>query len=235
MTLRTVEAGVPPARIRTVPNWVPGERVRPLDPADSVRRREWNPDGRMAVMYSGNLGLGHELESLVEALRELGPEAPVRALFVGDGKMRQPLEKRVRDLGLQRSVTFHPPQPLADLCDSLAAGDVHLVSQRPGTQGLIVPSKLYGVLAAGRAILYVGPEDTHVAQVVRNSGAGVRVANGDVAALAEALRGLAADPAGRAEMGRRGRLYYERHFGRDRSVPRIVAAIEGRPDLLTEA
>lgn len=56
----------------------------------------------------------------------------------------------------------------------------------------------------------------------------------DVAALAEALRGFAADPAGRAEMGRRGRLYYERHFGRDRSVARIVAAIEGRPDPITE-
>lgn len=216
MTRRLQQAGAPPERIRTVHNWVPGEAVAFHPPVDCAA---------MTLLYSGNLGLGHELETALRAAAMLENRVAFRFRFVGDGKLRPRLQALAKEWNLT-NVDFAPPRPLSELSASLAEGDVHLVSQRPGTEGLLVPSKLYGTLAAGRAVLYIGPEKTEVAEIVRQSGAGRIVAPGDVVGAAEALRDLLADADARRRMGRNARNYYEAHFGRDRSVRQIVEAVE---------
>lgn len=241
MTQRLIEAGAPPERIITVHNWVPRESVTPLKPEETPLRKAWKLNGQVTVMYSGNLGLGHELDTVVRAFARLAsgsfcPQSPSRRaerqtcltpslLFVGTGQMREPLERLTIELRLP-GVSFRPPVPLNRLSESLAVGDIHLVSQKPGTQGIIVPSKIYGVLAAGRPTIFVGPEDCEPAQIIRASGAGLIVPPGDVDAVAAAIRKLAGDEALRCDMGRKARAYYETHFGRDRSVSRIVAGVE---------
>jgi glycosyltransferase involved in cell wall biosynthesis len=139
--------------------------------------------------------------------------------------LRAKLKTLAREMNLD-NVEFAPPCPLPELSAGLAAGEIHLVSQRPGTQGLLVPSKIYGILAAGRAVLYIGPDDTEVARIVQDSGAGRCVPPGDVAAAATALRDMIADADARREMGLHARNYYESNFGRARSVGRIIDAIE---------
>jgi glycosyltransferase involved in cell wall biosynthesis len=222
MTRRLVRAGADPARIAEVDIWVPREAVRFIPP----RRPSGTPDagGRpVTVMYSGNMGLGHDLATAVRAIAAL-PARSVRALFVGEGKGRPGVERLVAELGLG-CVEFAPPRPLAELSEGLAAGDVHLVSQRPETEGLIVPCKLYGVLAAGRPVVFIGPEDCELADVVRRSGAGAIVPPGDVPAAARALRRLLDDPQLRLRAGRKARAFYERNFGRQRSVAKVVDVI----------
>ncbi len=226
MTRRLIEGGAPPERIAEASIWVPGEVVHPVSVGASRARRRWAPGAAPVMMYSGNLGMGHELETAVRAVDRLRGSVDLRVLFVGDGKLRRPLERLVGALGLE-GVSFHPPQPLEHLADGLAAGDFHLVAQREGMQGLILPGKIFGVLAAGRATLFIGPHDTEIAAILRESGAGVVVPPGDVAAAAEAIRRLCADPAATGEMGRRARACYEARFGRDRSVARMARLIEG--------
>lgn len=216
MTRRLQQAGARAERITTVHNWVPGESVAHLPAADRQT---------MTLMYSGNLGLGHELETAMQAVYLLKEEKNLRVRFVGNGKLRVKLEAMARDMNLS-NVEFAPPCPLAELSASLAKGDVHLVSQRPGTEGLLAPSKLYGVLAAGRAVLYIGPDDTEAAQIVRQSGAGICVPPGDAPGAAGALRDMLADASARRDMGRRAKAYYESNFGRDRSVERILDVVE---------
>ena len=177
------------------------------------------------LLYSGNLGLGHELETVVKAVATVNGRLNLRVLFVGNGKGRAAIETLTAELGLD-CVEFRPPVPLEELPQVLADGDIHLVSQKPGTQGLIVPSKLYGVLAAGRPTLFIGPEDCEPAMILRESRAGVTVEPGDVAAVADALKTLAGSPELRARMGRRARQYYDARFGRDRSVSAIAKALE---------
>ena len=179
----------------------------------------------MTVMYSGNLGVGHDLETLLRAAGALEGTHSLRLVFVGDGRARPALEGLAGELGLER-VSFHPPVPLAELADSLAGGDIHVVSQREGTQGLLVPSKIYGILAAGRCVVFIGPEDTEVARMLRASGAGLVVPPGDDEATAQALETLAADKAVRREMGAKGRAWYKRHLGMERSVEKWVSVIE---------
>ena len=226
MTQRLIEAGANPDKITTVHNWVPGESVRPIAAdGDSRLQEEWDIDGRIVLMYSGNLGLGHDLDTIVKAVHLLGNTVNLRVLFIGDGKGKERLLQMAKELRLG-CVDFYLPVPLERLSDSLAVGDIHIVSQKPGTQGLIVPSKLYGIMAAARPAIFIGPEDCEVAQVINDSGAGIVVPPGDQTALAKAIGDLANSPEKRLEMGQRGRNYYEQHFGQDKSVSRIIAAIK---------
>jgi len=226
MTERLLAAGVPPGRVYTVHNWVPRETVQP-EPRESCRlRKVLDLRNEVTLLYSGNLGLGHELETAVRAAGRIGGGGDLRVLFVGDGKMRRPLQELAASLSLS-CVSFHPPQPLEDLSDSLAAGDIHLVSQQAGTQGLIVPSKLYGSLAAGRPVIFIGPDDCEAGRILGESQAGIIVPPGDVDGAARALQSLVQNAELRGEMGRKARHYYERNLGRDRSVGQIIAVIEG--------
>ena len=179
----------------------------------------------VTLLYSGNLGLGHELDTVLHAVHILTDAVRMRLLLVGTGKGAARVRELIAELKLA-NVEFRPPVPLQQLPDLLARGDVHIVSQKPRTEGLIVPSKIYGTLAVGRPTIFVGPESCDVANIVRQSASGFVVAPGDVDAAAEALRRLASDPELRRRMGDRARKYYHKNFGRRRSVSRIVGIIE---------
>lgn len=210
------QAGAPTERIEVVHNWVPAERVSP-EPAESN-------DSSMLLMYSGNLGAGHDLETVLDALSKLEHPQAVRTRFVGHGRQKPALQNQAQELGLS-TVEFADPVPLEQLSGHLARGDVHLISQRPGTEGLLVPSKLYGIMAAGRPALYIGPDDTEVAEILRDSGAGVCVAPGDAVDLARQIDRLAASPDVRRAMGNTAHETYSMHFGRSRSVDALCRCI----------
>ena len=177
------------------------------------------------LLYAGNMGLGHELESIVRAVSKLNGQVDLNVLFLGNGKARRQLKRLTAELKLDY-VKFHPSVSLYDLPGVLASGDIHLVSQRLGTEGLIVPSKIYGILAAGRPTVFIGPSDCEPAMIISKSQAGVIVQPGDIDGVADAIKKLAMNPDLRRAMGRRARQYYAEYFGRDRSVSRIIKTIE---------
>ena len=232
MSEKLIAAGAAPDKIITVDNWVPGEVIEPMASSSSRIWNKWQRSSEVTVMYSGNLGRGHELDTLLYAVDITRQELPLRVMFVGSGPMVGPFSKLAKQLRLD-SVDFYPGQPLEMLSDSMAAGDIHLVSQREGTQGVIVPSKLYGVLAAGRAVIFVGPGDCEAAAIVRKSQAGIVIPPGDVTAMAKTLTKLVQDEQLRNTMGQRGRRYYENVFGQQRSVGAIVDIIEGKMPVKT--
>lgn len=227
MTRRLRGLGVDAQKILEVPNWVPGEVVQPLPWRADCLGPDAGLDGRFVVMYSGNMGMVHEFETILDAARLL-QEDDVLFLFVGDGKRRQEIADGARARGL-RCVRFMPPQPLGRLSQLLASAHVHLVSMRPAAAGLIVPSKIYGILAAGRPAIMVGPPENEASQALQSSGSGFTVANGRPEEVAQIVRRLRDHPRLGARMGRAARAYYEASLGRDHSVPRIVRALTQRP------
>ena len=120
---------------------------------------------------------------------------------------------------------FHPPVPREILGDALASGAVHLVTLRPGMPGLLVPSKIYGILAAGRPALYVGPKEGEVFDVVRQGDCGRCVENGNARGLAEEVLRLRRDAAAADGMGRRARELFEREFTMEGQTTKILAAL----------
>jgi glycosyltransferase involved in cell wall biosynthesis len=205
------DAGVPTARVAMIPNWADTDAIRPRPAGDSSLRRRCFPHSGVIVGYSGNLGRAHEWETLADAMRRLRQHPEIGFLFIGGGSGLSALRRQTDADGLG-SARFVPYQPRERLFDSLAAPDLHLVTLRSSLEGLIVPSKLYGALAAGRPVIFVGDARGETATLLTGAGAGLAVQQGDGEGLADAIRTLAADPQRRATMGARGRQLCEERF-----------------------
>jgi colanic acid biosynthesis glycosyl transferase WcaI len=190
MRQRVLRAGVPTTRVRVVSNWADTDSVIPVATANSQARQRLGLEGRFVVGYSGNLGRAHEFETLIGAARLLRQDACFAFLITGGGAKADALQASVRAEALE-SFFFQHYQPAELLSDSLAAADVHLVSLLPALEGLIVPSKVYGILAAGRPALFVGDQGGDVARMLREHDCGVSFAPGDCEGLATELRLLA--------------------------------------------
>jgi colanic acid biosynthesis glycosyl transferase WcaI len=188
-------------RVVVIPNWTQVAHAE-APPTTGSRLRFAHFGGEdFVVMYSGNLGRVHEFETLVEAAVQLADTPGIRFLIVGEGPRLAALKTRVAELGLD-SFTFLPLQAKEALADSLAAADVHYVSLRTCFDGLVLPSKLYGIAAAGRPVLFCGKTDGEAAGLLARHGCGVAVAEGDAEALATTIRRLRDDAASRQRMGR---------------------------------
>jgi colanic acid biosynthesis glycosyl transferase WcaI len=220
MAERLAGEGVAAAGIVVIPNWSDDEMIAPVARAQCVLRREWGLDDDMFVVgYSGNLGRAHEVETLLGAARLLKGDPRIRFLFIGGGHHSDGLAQRVAAEGLDNFL-FRPYQPKSMLAQSLAVPDVHWLSLRPELEGLIVPSKFYGIAAAGRPVLSVTDPDGEIARLVRHHDCGAVVAPGDDAGLAQAITALAAAPERCREMGDNARAMLVAHYTRRTSISR---------------
>ncbi len=212
------ERGLATERIAFIPNWSDGDAIRPTDPRRSTLREEWGLDGKFVVAYSGNLGRAHEFDTLIEAADRLRGREDIVFLFIGGGHKRAGLEREVRLRGLA-NVMFKPLQPAERLSESLSTADLHVVSLLPEMEPYVVPSKFYGIAAAGRPTLFIGDPDGEIARLVKDGECGVAVPIGAAAAVADAVLDLAGSPMRRIAMGHRARSLFEARFTR-----RIAAA-----------
>jgi len=198
-----VSKGLAPQRVVHIGVWAANDPSQPA-PQPNPYRSEWGLDGKFVVMYAGNLGLAHDAATLLDAAGRLRDRTDVRYVFVGGGKRLDEVKQRVDQEGWEH-VQVHPYQPRERLDAMLAMPDVHLISQAAAFNGVVVPSKLYGIMAAGRASLMVGPSDCEVAMELADSQSGLRFDSGDDQGLADAIAKLADDHAEAEAMGRRAK------------------------------
>ena len=220
-----LRVGVAVARVRIVPNWADTTCVVPLPTADSEARRRIGLDERFVIGYSGNLGRAHEFETLIGAARLLRADSRFGFLITGGGAKADAVRNSVQAQGLD-SFFFQSYQPAELLSDSLAAADVHLVSLLPALEGLIVPSKLYGILAAGRPVVFVGDTRSDLARLVCEQRCGIAVAVGDSEGLAAELRALRDDPARLESMGTRARELALARYTKEHAVADWLALLD---------
>ncbi len=226
MRRRVSARGVVADKIRVVPNWADTDSVVPQPTATSQARRRLGLEGRFVLGYSGNLGRAHEFETLLGAARLLRADARFAFLMTGGGAKAESLQAAVRAEGLS-NFYFQPYQPAEVLSDSLAAADVHFVSLLPALEGLIVPSKIYGILAAGRPALFVGDPNGDVARMLRDEDCGAAVAPGDCEGLATELRLLANSPDRVESMGANARTLGLARYTSERAVADWLACLSG--------
>lgn len=194
------------------------------------QRMGWKDD-ELVVMYSGNMGLGHRFDEILEVIRDHG--APVmppdpsaggktcfRFVFFGGGRRRREIEEFVV-AHPEAPVELHDYVPQDQLAAHLRSADVHLVSLEPSWTGTMLPSKLQGIFAAARPVVFVGDGRSGMARWIRESGGGWVVAPGDVEGLVSALREVACDDA-RARRGAAAKVYAESHFDRDANARRMT-------------
>jgi colanic acid biosynthesis glycosyl transferase WcaI len=196
---RILAKGVDPARISIVRSGTPLPESLP-SPDNSVAR-QIRGDFRFVLVHAGNLGFYGAWRTLIRAARLLEPDG-VGLVFVGDGARKSEIDAEAAGCA---AVRFLPYFSARDIPLVLAAGDMHVITVKRGLEGVVVPSKLYPLLAAGRPILAVAPDDADAARILRRSGCGLVADPDDAEAVAEAVRQVLRDPDLLPDMSARAR------------------------------
>lgn len=213
-------------RVEVIHNWADGGAIVPMQPAASELRREWGLENRFVVAYSGNLGRAHEFETIVGAMERLDVEPDVLFLFIGGGNKEPWLRSQLNRRGLAQRAVFEPYQPKEKLSHSLCAAEAHLVTLQRNLEGLIVPSKFYGIAAAGRPAIFVGDPQGEIATLIRRHECGISIATGDCEGLASAIRLLKYNEELRQRMGTNARAALLKHYDRPLAVKRWRRVLE---------
>jgi glycosyltransferase involved in cell wall biosynthesis len=203
-------------KISVIHNWADPAWITPMPKQSNWFAQHYSLVDTFTVLYSGNMGRCHDMDTILEAARQLQHE-PIRFLFIGEGAKRRDCIEQVENLGLN-NCQFLPYQEKQDLPYSLTACDLSLVSINSGMEGLVAPSKLYGTLAAGRPVAVVCEPHSYLRNLVADAKCGATFRNGDGTGLANFIRFLASDRQVAERMGTAGRQYLQKNF-----TPEIIA------------
>ncbi len=201
---------IPARKIRIISNWIDCETVKPQVPGTAWREKY---SSNFVVMYAGNLGWTQNLESVLQSARFLRGYPRVKFVFVGDGARKKHVENQAELYGLQNIDFFDRVKP-TEMSEVLAAADLHLVPLGAGVAGCMVPSKVYGILAAGKPFVAMMEREAEVARIARDFQVGFVVPPGDGAALANTISQCMNAPKLLEEMGQRARALAVQKYDR---------------------
>ncbi len=211
--------GVSESSLRVLPNWTDTTKIVPQKQNNAFRMiNGWND--KFLVMYSGNLGLAHELNALIDAAAMLKDNDTIHFVIIGEGVQKKAITQRVTENNLA-NITIMEKQPYEKLAESLSAADVHFVSLKSGVEQCLFPSKVYGILASGSPLLALASKSSELIQFIEEEQLGevcdidqpeTKVAE----SLANSIVSLAENKDLAGEMGQRARQLAVQEF--DRSV-----------------
>ncbi len=209
-------------RLTVLPPWPPEDFASVVEHADNPFRKQHGLNGKVVVMYSGNHGPSNPVTTVLQAARRVCDEPRLVLLFVGGG-----VGKREVEHAACPNVVSLPYQPQSELRYSLAAADVHLVTVGDQIPGIVHPSKVYGAMAVARPIFLVGPEESHVADILDRHDIGWHVRHGDVDGAERILREIAhAPPELLREKGRRAQEVMTSMGGKAVACARVCDVLE---------
>jgi glycosyltransferase involved in cell wall biosynthesis len=187
------------------------------------------------VGYSGNIGRVHEFGTILDAAEKLKLSGNILFLFIGEGAQRNWIEEEAERRGL-KNIMFKPSQPREQLGISLTVPDVHLISLKPSMEGLIVPSKFYGIAAAGRPSIFIGNKNGEIARILEKAQCGFSVEKGEAEKLSHIIRELNDHLDRCPSLGKRARDLFEERFDMRHAMGAWQSVLNGaanpvQPDL----
>jgi colanic acid biosynthesis glycosyl transferase WcaI len=224
MRERLHEKGAPADRLRVIPNWVDTRAITP-QPRDNEWAAQHGLDSKFVVMHSGNVGHAQDLDSLVRSATFLRDRDDIQIVIAGFGARHAEMLALAERLEVEEIVRFLPYQKRERLPFSLSSADLHVVGLAKGLAGYVVPSRLYGILSAGRPVIAAADEQSETVRLVREVGCGVVIPPGRPELLARTIRSAADGELDLEEMGRRGRSYVEQEADRVVAMERYRALV----------
>jgi len=203
-------------KISVIHNWADADWIKPLAKVDNWFAHQHQINQKFTVLYSGNLGHCHDLDTIMNTAILL-KEQPIQFVFIGTGAKHQQCLQTAQEFNLNNCI-FLPYQERENLPYSLTACDLALVTIARGLEGVIAPSKVYGIMAAGKAIAAICEPHSYLRQMITEANCGASFDNNHSEQLAEFILSLAADSTMTNEMGQSGRNYLKKHF-----TPEIIA------------
>ena len=211
MGRRIQKYGIDDKHLYIVPVWADGKKISPI-----VVKRNWFTEkhkltNKFVVMHSGNMGMGSSFDLLIQAATELRNDNDIIFLFIGGGAQLAKLQEVAQSKRLD-NVLFLPYQDREHLSYSLSAGDIHIITLKAGLEGMKVPCKTYGIIAVGKPIIYIGGDESEVADLVHDNNIGFVISDGDVDCLIAAIQKVKSDPAYRRDVAKQAREVFESKY-----------------------
>ena len=225
MLQRVRDKGVDRGQIQHIGVWSDANELEPVARENNPYADTWDLGDRFVVMYSGNFGLGHDVDTFLQAAERLRANDDIRFLFVGGGKKKVTVDAFVQEKGLE-NCTVAGYQPRESLGQSLSSADVHLVTLLEGVEGIMVPCKLFGIMGAGKSTIFIGNKSSELARVLDEYDCGHQIDQGDVDALVALIERLAQDRTAAHAEGDRARAALSLAYSREKACERWRRALE---------
>ena len=211
-------------KLQVIENWAV-EAIHPQPKAENPFAQQYGLDKIFTVLYSGNIGRLHDIETIAEAIYLLRDQ-PIQFVFIGDGPKRSILTNYQEKYQLTNLLLL-PFQPRQQLHHTLTACDLSLVSLIPGAEQIVAPCKLYGMLAAGRAILSLSTPGSYLDQLLNQHNCGINLAPGDPDRLAQTIKTLSTQTEYVATLGHNAHQLYQQYYHIDRAAKQYEALLLG--------
>lgn len=206
--------------VGVIPPWADTEKIKPIDKSSNYLAQELDQIGYITVLYSGNMGISHDIDSMLRAAKLLRHRRDIKFLFIGEGEKWQPAYDFVEREELI-NVQVIPFQPEAMLPYSMALGDISLVSLDIGAEGIMVPSKMYYYMAAGSAVIGICQGRNDVTQSLSKGDSGLIVKPGNEQKLADSILDLADNQIKLQRFKNNARASCIAHFSRQSCVKKF--------------
>ena len=220
-------SGDPGLDIVVVPNWVDTDRIRPMEQADNAFVRAQGLQDELVVIYSGNLGATHAIETIVQVAEELGETEGILILVIGEGAKRSIVEEAI-EAGRVPNLRLLQRQPLSLFPRVLASAQIGIVTLADGHEGLSMPSKTYDLMAAGTAILGISQLPNDLAMTIERHGCGINFSPNSAAAIASWIRGMASDAKGLERLRCASREAAVQHYSTARVPGQLTEMVRAR-------
>lgn len=217
--------------ISTIHNWADGKKIKIIEDNNNYLKNEWGLEEKFIILYSGNIGYLHEFDTIIntaESLQKKGHH-DILFVFVGEGIKKEYIKNEVNKKDLNNFL-FFPYQPRENLTYSLGLADVSLVTLEKGFEGMVVPSKIYGILASGSPVIGIVGRDSEITDIISDAKCGKLVQIGDTLSLEDSIMEYYNNPGKSKEEGRRGRKYFEEHFDRTIATGKYIRLIKSLLD-----
>ncbi|MDR3130049.1 MAG: glycosyltransferase family 4 protein [Treponema sp.] len=202
----------PKAKYETIVPWALDEPAYLAEPDNNIRRDLFG-DARLGILYSGTIGKAHQFEEFILLARELRKRnASVGFCFAGRGNCYQKLRDMISQEDSNIRFSGFVDEKMLPL--RLAAADIHMISLRDGWEGVVVPSKFFGSLAAGRPLLYCGAQESCIVELITNEGLGFVVEINTVSVIADRLEEFTHNKNKIHQMQEQAFQFYNTHFSK---------------------
>jgi len=214
-----------PQKIEVVSNWVDPHQIFPIKRENNIFVKQHSLENKFVVMYSGNIGLSQDLENIVLLADVLKEIKDIFFLLIGEGASKEKLIKMAASLNLN-NIKFLTYQEKKDLVFSLNAAHVHLIPLKKGMKGIIVPSKVYGIMASGRPFIAAVDEGSEIDQIVREFHCGLIVKPSNLEELKKAVLWAFNNREEIEKMGTNGRKALENNYTREKCTRKFKNVVE---------
>ncbi|MBN2619428.1 MAG: glycosyltransferase family 4 protein [Spirochaetales bacterium] len=208
------------SKVIYIPIWQDAELINPQKFTENSFVKEHKLEDKFVVQYSGNMGLWNDMKTYGLAANKLKSE-DILFTFIGDGIRKKELIKALGD-PLQQNVLFLPFQPKENLSNSLTACHVALISLNKGLEGIAVPSKIMGILAAGIPSIALVPKSSEIAQIIQEAECGIVIEPGNVDDLVEAIKNMRDNHAERKRLALNARMVFLQKFNTNKIAEEYI-------------